>query len=179
MTIKRLQKQYELATISQISKTAIKVAKEICRLFPYIKQVQPHITGVDTGMGCWSFIGYGIGFSTEDECKGEIVKIEDVTISDIVNDGSPDWYDFPTNKELKELCELLNFLVDVNGLNCSTWQDGFNDNGIIFIHSETSNQNNPFSIPNKAYHMDSSYYRGLVKQKVPIVFEDKSKKEEK
>lgn len=174
MNTTSIEKEYELSVAKSTSRIAVKVAKEICRLFPYIKQVQPQITGVDTGMGSWSFIGHGVGIATEHGHKGEIIIIDNVDIDDIVQNGAPDYYDFATNKELKEICKLLDFLVNVSELNCSTWQDGFNENGVVFVHSETSNQNNPFAIPNKDYHMDSAYYRGLVKSKVPIVFVDKS-----
>jgi hypothetical protein len=49
-------------------------------------------------------------------------------------------------------------------------QYGFNENGVAFLHSETSDQQNPFAVPNKIYWMETPYYKGLVKAKVPVVF---------
>ncbi len=166
MKTETISSVYENTLVKATGKTAVKVAKKICELYHAIQKVQPHITGINTGMGTWSFNGYGIGMSTEDECEGDEVKIDDVSIEDIVSNGSPDWYDFPTNKE------LVDFLVDVNELNCSTWQNGFNEKGIVFYHSETSNQNNPFATPNKDYFMGLDYYKQLVKAKVPVAFID-------
>jgi len=172
MEIKKISSDYNNAMINEKGKTAVSVAKKICELFPSVKKVQPHITGIYTGMGTWSFNGYGTGTSTEEDSIGEEVKIEDVSIDDIILNGSPDWYDFPTNKELIEITKLVNFLTDVSELNCSTWQSGFDENGIVFYYSETSNQNNPFSTPNKEYFMGLDYYKQLVKAKVPISWMD-------
>lgn len=176
MNVDKLKKSHENAIRRATIKSAVRVAKEIWDNFRFIKHCQPFITGAHTGMGSWSFNGHGIGTSTEDECKGDEVKIEDTHIDDIVREGNPDWYDFPVNVALDETVKLLDLLTDENALNCSTWQDGFNKYGIIFRHSETSNQNNPFATPNKQYQMDNGYYRGLVKAKVPIVWIDESEK---
>lgn len=172
MNIQKISSNNRNTIIKATSKAAASVAKKICKLYPAIKKVQPHITGIDTGMGTWSFNGYGIGTSTEDDYIGEEVKINDINISDVISNGSPDWYDFPINKELIEIVKLVDLLVDTGELNCSTWQDGFNENGVIFYHSETSNQNNPFSTPNKEYFMGLEYYKQLVKANVPVCFLD-------
>lgn len=150
--------------------TYIIVVSRICKLFPLIKKCQPNITGIHTGMGTWSFNGYGIGISTEEECKGEEIKIKDVSIDDIVRSGCPDYYYLPVNKALKDICELLDMLVDTDQLNCSTLQDGFDDSGVLFIHSETSNQNNPFATPNKEYYKTCSHYKELIRAHVNISF---------
>lgn len=169
MSIDTLIKSHDTAVYKATCKTAVKVVKEICKLLPLIHEVQPNITGVNTGMGTWSFNGTGIGVSTEDECKGEIITIDDSSIEDAIINNNEDWYSFKTNKALRSLPALLNYLV-AEDLNCSTWQDGFDLKGIVFYHSETSNQSNPFSTPNKEYFTDNDYYKMLVKNNIPITF---------
>lgn len=171
--IKQVEKDYEQSILLATTKAAVKIAKRICQLYKDINIPQPHITGIDTGMGTWSFNGYGIGTSTDEEDFGEEVKFEDSDIYDILKDGS-NCLEVYTNDSIEEIIKLVDFLVDVNELNCSTWQEGFNEQGVIFRHSETSNQNNPFATPNKEYWMSSEYYRALVKAGVPIVFIDDS-----
>lgn len=87
-----------------------------------------------------------------------------------MRDGISGDYEMDVNDALTEIVSLLDFIVDTDDLNCSAWQDGFNSKGVIFDHSETSNQNNPFSIPNKEYIMSLPYYKELIKNRVPVIF---------
>lgn len=175
MDIKNILESFEKDSLKAGIKAAVKVSKAICLLFPLIKEVQPHIKSIITGMGTWTFDGHGVGICTEEEHKGEEYIIEDVHIADIITNGNADFYKFPINDALKAIPGLLDLLVGVNELNCSTWQDGFNKDGVMFYHSETSNQNNPFATPNKAYFLNSPYYKALVKAKVPVIFIDYDK----
>lgn len=175
MDAKNILENFKKDNLKSNIKSAVKVSKTICLLFPLIKEVQPHIKSITTGMGTWMFNGHGVGICTEEKYKGEEYIIEDVHIADIITDGNGDFYKFPINDALKTITELLDLLVRVNELNCSTWQDGFNKDGVMFYYSETSNQNNPFGTPNKAYHMNSPYYKALIKAKVPVVFIDYDK----
>jgi hypothetical protein len=176
MKLESLVSSYENDIYKAEIKSAIKVVKRICELYPEILKVQPYITEIHTGMGAWTFNGYGVATSTDEECKGEEVKIDDTELGEFVVNGTSDYIDMPINKSLIEIAHLLNFLIGEDGLNCSTWQDGFNEKGIIFRHSETSNQSNPFSIPNKKYFTDDDYYKKLVKAGVPVIFIEEKKK---
>lgn len=171
MDIEKISAARNKANLKTTIKAAVKIVKRICELYPKILEVQPKITGIHTGMGSWSFNGKGIAFSNEDENKGEEIEIDGVAIEDNIIEDNRSWYDFPANHELREIVQLVNYLICSNeGLNCSTWQNGFNEKGVVFYHSETSDQNNPFSVPNKAYLMNDDYYRAIVKANVPVVF---------
>ena len=71
MKIKQIKSSLENEIIKATSKACVKVSKRVCELFPKVLEVQPNITGITTGMGTWSFDGYAIASSTEEECKGE------------------------------------------------------------------------------------------------------------
>lgn len=169
--ITNLQASHEKGVHNQTLIAAAKAAKRVCELYPHIKLVQPNITSIESGMGSWSFNGKGIAYSTEEECKGDLVEIEDVRIYDVVKlRGLSDWYSLPINNELVEVVELMDFITEVNQLNCSTWQHGFNESGVMFLYSNSSNQNNPFATPNKKYWEEGDYYKRLKKIGAPIVF---------
>lgn len=171
--IDKIKEKYENGIIVATTNAAVLVAKRICELYPYIKDAQPHITGIETGMGTWSFNGYAIGFSNEEENKGEEVIFDNIDAEEVLRNGSH-YCDIYTNDAITEIIGLVDYLVDVNGLNCSTWQEEFNDKGVAFRHSETSNQYSPFAIPNKKYWTDTLYYNLLIKSKVPVCFIDAS-----
>ncbi len=174
--LKKVKDSYENELSNATIKAAVQICAKICQLYPQILKVQPTITGIHTGMGSWSFNGHGVAISNEEECKGEEIIIEDTSIIDLVENGSQSWYDFKTNKALKDIVELVNYLVDGDSLNCSATQDGFNEKGVVFHYSETANQNNPFSTPNKKYVQNLHFYKQLVKAKVPVVLVDRDQK---
>ena len=179
--LKKIQDVHEDKVIKITSESAAKIAKEILRLLPLIQKAQPNITGVRTGMGCWSFTGAGIGYyqDVDDmETFGKPFTIEDDNLEDMLTTPS-DWVRVPTNKWFKEFIELMDYFTDSSneGLNGSTFQAGFGNEGVIFIYSSKTKKDtaNPFSIPYKEYFTNDPYYKGLIKLKCPIHFIDDAK----
>jgi hypothetical protein len=172
--IKTLKKQYQNELIRITSEIAVNVANQIVIELGRIP-AQPGITGIVTGMGTWDFTGEVVAYSNQSEDIGERITYEIDGLDDLIrnDDCDNEWYTVPCNISMKRIVELVDFLVDGNeneGLNCSSWQEGFSAKGVIFEHSETSDQNNPFSVPNMKYVKSTAYYKALKKAKVPIVF---------
>jgi hypothetical protein len=183
--VKTLMKKYERKVLAVTAEIAVEVAKQICIQFSKIKKVQPGITGIWTGMGTWDFQGNVIAFSMQDDDKGEEVNIDVNELDDIIrninkNDDfrdvniDNDWYSIPSNSAMTKIVELLDFYIETDQLNCSTWQHGFNEKGVVFEHSETSDQNNPFSIRDMEFWKDTKYYKTLIRAGVPVTFKDAS-----
>ena len=169
--IKTINAEYEKSILQATNTAAVKISVRVMQLLSSIKEVQPYITGIYTGMGTWTFEGHGIGrYSIED--GGEEVKIDAVQIADVVKDVTSYSFEFAINTELIELVELLDYLTDAYQLNCSTWQEGFSEFGVVFYFSETADQNNPFSTRNKAYTKELDYYKRLVSAQAPILWRD-------
>jgi hypothetical protein len=167
-TIKKIESAYEISNINTASRAATKTSSIICELYLKVLEVQPTITGISTGMGSWSFDGYALGKYTEEGEELEECRIDGIDLREVISEGTPDHYSLLINDALIEIVKALDFLVDAGRLNCSTWQDGFNEKGVIFDYSETSNQNNPFSIPNKKYITGLPYYKQLMRKGVPV-----------
>jgi hypothetical protein len=147
---------------------AANVAKRVCKLFPRIKNVQPLITHISTGMGAWWFNGKMIAKFDD---NGEDVEMEADLLADYLRNfnGHVHVITANVNEALYEIIELMDYLCDVGDLNCSTWQNGFSESGVTFTYSEIENKNgNPFSIPTQGYHINTPYYKELVRHKCDI-----------
>ncbi len=163
------------------SKVAAKVSSRICQLLPVIQEVQPFITGINTGMGTWSFNGEAVGIINEEgEDFGKQHKFEANGLENFIEDNEGVFFTVPINEALAEVVDLLNYLCGYGNseyLNWSSWQDGFTNDGVLFIYSEVENKTgNPFSIPTKKYFTDNHYYKFLLKEKVNICWQVQNNK---
>ncbi len=141
---------------------ALKVIAKVIELLPKALEVQPKLYGIVTGMGNWSFVGNAIGFDEDGECEIEPFQLE-------VNLRNKSWLKIPFNEELGEVIKLMGILVVE--LNYSTFQGGIVSEGVMFNYDDSPDKGkSPFGIPSRSYIEQTSYYKALVRAKIPTVF---------
>lgn len=145
---------------------ALKVISKVIELLPKALEVQPKLYGIVTGMGSWSFVGNAIGFDEDDheECEVGSWDLEHAVRNNFL-------LNIPTNEELIEVVRLMDILVDTDLLNWSSCQNGIVSEGVMFNYDDSPDKGkSPFGIPSRSYIEQTSYYKALVRAKIPTVF---------
>ncbi len=122
----KVKELYEEEVSRLDTKHALEIIELIIETFKKVKKIQPLLKCCYFGNGAWSIEGIGKGVGLED---GEIVEIED--FKDYIKCEEYSVIDTPFNKSCTDLVELCDYLVDENGLNCSTIISEINEKGTV------------------------------------------------
>ena len=167
LTEKHISDELEKIMGNAQQKYALKIIAKVIKLLPKTLEVQPKLQGIRTGMGCWTFNGKAIAFD-EDEPEEEY-EIESWDLEYAVKNNSLS--NIPFNAALIEVIRLMDILVDTDLLNWSSCQDGIVSEGVMFNYDDSPDKGkSPFGIPSRSYIENTSYYKSLVRAKIPTVF---------
>lgn len=121
---KKLVDSYEEETLKLDTEHALEIIELIVEAFKEVKKIQPLLKHCHFGNGVWDIVGIAKGTDKQD---GEITEITD--FKDYIKLVKFSVIETPFNESCEDLVELCDYLIDENGLCCSTIVDKINEKG--------------------------------------------------